>query len=285
MADSQPGRPPSACVDTATIAAFIDGMIDSASRAQVIAHLATCPDCSELVGEIEQTREELNRTAPPVKRFWTPRNTLGALGGFVAIAASLMLIINRHSPLDPLVTIVGDERLTLARPAGHFHYGPLRSPVRGAAESQNFQLAAEVARLRERSAQTGAAIDLHAYGVAQMVSGDTSGAIASLQSAVRLQPNDATFVADLGAALMSRFVERGDPQDATAALESIEKALSSAPSLKEAWFNKALLLERMNRPADAVSAWTRYLELSDDQPWRDEATRNRDAIQRQLGAR
>jgi len=84
---------------------------------------------------------------------------------------------------------------------------------------------------------------------------------------------------------MSLFVERNDQSDATRALESFDKSLTLTPALKEPWFNKALLLERMNRPADALAAWTKYLELSDDQAWRDEAVRNQEAVQRQLGKR
>jgi tetratricopeptide (TPR) repeat protein len=204
-----------------------------------------------------------------------------AVGGLLAIAASLVLVVfNRGSAVDPLVAIVGDARVVLARPTGGFHYGPLRSPLRGATETDDLQLAAEVARLRERAVRSNAsAADLHAYGVGQLISGDAPGAIDSLQAAVRAKPGEAAYVADLGAAYMSRFVDRGEASDATAALEQLEKATALDPSLKEAWFNKALLLELMTRPADALAAWQTYLSLPDVQNWRDEAIRKRDALQ------
>ena len=292
MVEHQPGGVSSACVDAATIAAFVDGTLDATGRARVVSHLASCPDCSELVGEVIRTDEDLAQplaspeSSPdsgvsPGKVLWMRRRGLAAVGGLVAIAASLVLLfLNRGAPLDPLVAIVGDERLILARPTGGFHYGPLRSAVRGSGDAANLQLAAEVMRLRERAERTKAAGDLHAYGVAQLVAGDINGAIDALQSASRLTPDEARTVADLGAAYMTRFVARGDQRDATAALDALDQALSLSPSVKEAWFNRALLLEQVNRPSDALAAWSKYLELTDDQAWRDEAVRRRDELQR-----
>jgi len=280
-----------ACVDAETIAAFVDGTIDPAERTRVVAHLATCEDCTDLVGEVEHTSAALRGVEPvlagttdqprgKVLRF--RRGGLAAVGGLVAIAASMLLLLNRGSALDPLVAAVGNKRLIVARPTGGFHHGPLSSPVRGSTDTTDYQLLAVVARLQERARQTNAAVDLHAAGVAQLVAGDTTNAIGSLQSSVRLMPDDATFTADLGAAYLTRFVERGDQNDAAAALDAFDKALARSPSLAEAWFNKALVLERMNRAADAVTAWNRYLELSDDRGWRDEAIRSRDDLQRKL---
>ena len=293
MAERQRGGMASACPDTATIAAFVDGVLDPADRARVVQHLASCADCAELVGEVVLTAEEAAEDMRPEsdpgpagdqpkgKVLWMRRRNLAAVGGLVAIAASLMLLLlNRGSQLDPLVAIVGDERLILARPTGGFHHGPLRSPVRGAGGTDNLQLTAEVARLRERAERTNAAADRHAYGVAQLVAGDTAGAIASLQTASQSTPDDPKILADLGAAYLTRFTARADQADATAALESIDKALSLSPALDEAWFNKALLLEQMNRPTDALAAWTKYLELPVDQGWRGEALRHRNDLQR-----
>ena len=293
MAERQPDGTALACPDAATIAAFVDGVLDPADRARVVQHLASCVDCSALVGEVVRSAEELPADAQPEsgatpagdqpkgKVLWMRRRGLAAVGGLVAIAASLMLLfLNRGTQLDPLVAIVGDERLIVARPTGGFRYGPLRSPVRGAGDTDNYQLAAEVARLRERAERTNDAADRHAYGVAQLVAGDTAAAIASLQTASQANQDDAKMLADVGAAYLTRFAARSDPADGTAALESIDKALARSPSLEEAWFNKALLLEQMNRPAEALDAWTTFLALPVDQGWRGEALRHRDELQR-----
>jgi anti-sigma factor RsiW len=298
MSDARLDSHSPGCVDPATLAAFVDGMLDEVSRGRVVSHIASCPDCYELVAEVVLTESELEeprasdqavRTAEigdrPAKTFsWPKPLTLAAAGGLFAVAASvLFLVIARETPLDSLVSIVGNQRLTEARPSGEFRYGPVRSPVRGPRELENLELRAEAARLRERAGRTGTPKDLHASGVAELLAGDTASSIQLLELGVQARPDDPAYRADLGAAYMTRFLEGGVPSDATTALGAFDKAISLNPSIKEAWFNKALLLERLGKPGDAVAAWSKYLELHDDAEWRAEAIRHRDAIQRQQG--
>lgn len=295
MADTRLDRGlPAMCLDDATIAAFVDGSLDSEERSAVVAHLASCPDCQELVAEVVRTQEELLSQAndvkadppkpEPVKNVLSfRRRGLAAAAGLVAIAATVLLVVfNRGTPLAPLVSVVGDERLTLARPTGGFRYGLLRSPTRGPRETAGLALQAEAAKLQERAARSGAARDLHASGVAQLLAGDVDASIGSLESAAQSQPTDATFRADVGAAYMTRFVNAGNQADADAALDAFDKALGLDPSLKEAWFNKALLLERLERPADALQAWNSYLALPNEPGWHEEALRQRDALQQKI---
>jgi Flp pilus assembly protein TadD len=146
-------------------------------------------------------------------------------------------------------------------------------------------LRAEVARLRELAARTSAPKDLHAAGIAELLAGNSAKGVTLLERAVQAKPSDAAFRIDLGAAYMTQFIDRGDRSAAAAALDAFDNALARAPSMKEAWFNKAVLLERLNRPADALAAWTRYFELPDDSGWREEAMRRRDAVQREVDSR
>ena len=303
MADARlDGSVSASCLDDATIASFVDGTIDADSRRRVVAHIASCPDCYELVTgvlQIEDGRTNAAKehvfihgdatgegVAPSPKVLPFRRRGLAAAAAIVAVAASVLFgVFSRGSELDTLVDVVGSERLTMARPTGGFHYGPLRSPLRGSVETGNLQLAAEAARLQERATSTKAPADLHALGVAQLLSGDIDASIGSLQSAAQSRPRDAALRADLGAAHMTRFVNTGDQAEATAALTALDEALALSPSVKEASFNKALLLQQLERYPEAVAAWNNYLELSDDAGWRDEAVRNRDAAQRQSSQR
>lgn len=281
-----------ACMDAATIAAFVDGTLDAPSRGRVVAHLATCPDCSELVAEVVRTDGELSSAprsdagprrdaAAPAKVLWMRRRGLAAMGGVLAVAASIAFLLLNRATVDPLVAMIGSERPTLARPTGGFRPGPVSSPRRAEGRSTNLQIEAEVARRLERARLTNSAEDLRAAGVAQLVARDTAGAVQSLEAASRGSGATPQVWADLGAALMTRFIERGDPDDATRALAALDEALGRNASLAEAQFNKALLLEHLQQRDQALSAWGRYLELSDGQGWRDEAIRRRDALQRQ----
>src|SRR5262245_9248253 len=199
MADVRPGGASSGCIDAATLAAYVEGTLDSAGRSRVVAHLASCEDCYELVAEVVRTEAELAdrpadtaitevdeaRDQPQQNQgFWTKPLRFATAGGLLAVAATALLFISgRGDALDPLVTIVGTERLIEARPTGGFRYGQLRSPTRGAEDLENLSLRAEAGRLRERAARTGAPEDVHAWGIAQMLRGDLDGSIASLEAA------------------------------------------------------------------------------------------------------
>jgi hypothetical protein len=231
----------SSCVDAATLAAFIDSRLDAAERGRVIAHLASCPDCSELVGEVIAVSDALaadpapvvvepDPVLPPKRLFWNKRRGMAAVGGFMALAASIVLVmLNRGGPLAPLVAIVGDQRLTMARPTGNFRYGPLRSAMRGSRETAELSLRTEAARLRQRATETGAPSDLQAAGIAQLLAGDVADGVTALESAARARPQDAAIHADLGAGYMTRFVETGDEADAVAALAALDRAVGLDP--------------------------------------------------------
>ena len=302
MTDSRIGRGvPTACLDDETVASFVEGTIDAEGRTHVVAHVATCADCYELVAEVLRTDSELEPKAvvPPVPfpvppptaspvPVLTParsnRRMFVAAAGIIAVAASVFFVVsNRGSQLDPLVEIVGNERLTLARPTGGFRYGALKSPVRGAREVQSYQLQAEALQLQERAAGSKSPRDLHAAGVALMLVGDFAESVSLLQSASQAEPRNAQYKSDLGAAQMTRFVNRGSDSDATAALATFDEALSLSPSLPEALFNKAALLQQLERFSEAVAAWNTYLEAAAEPEWREEATRNRDEAQRLSG--
>jgi hypothetical protein len=283
--------PPDPCVDAETLAAFVDGTLDASERTRVVAHLGRCADCARLVAEVTSTDEELREigetqatglTAIPTAHvaIFPRRRLLFAAGAVLAVAASVLLVVfNRDARLDPLVALVGQERMTIARPTGGFHYGPLRSPTRGGGNDR-LDLLAEAARLRERATRSGSADDVHAAGVAFLIAGDAASAAPLLASAVQSKPDDASFHSDLGAVQMTLFLESGDQAHAAAALASFDRAIALEPGAKEAWFNRARLFELTNRPADAIAAWTKYLALSDEDGWRQDATRSLDALQR-----
>ncbi len=73
-------------------------------------------------------------------------------------------------------------------------------------------------------------------------------------------PNDAETLNDLGVVLAARASEL--------ALPYVERALMQQRHFPPAHFNRAYLLQKLNRFEDARQAWQEYLELSDNTEWK-----------------
>jgi tetratricopeptide (TPR) repeat protein len=277
--------PSSACVDEAVLAAYIDGQLPANARAEVEAHLAECDDCYAWSAEVIRTEEETRAHTRP---FLTAR--VAAVGAFVALAASLTLVVlkqpafifNRGSSLDAIVRSLGNERRTLARPTGGFSYGLYivgrRTPTTTPTRAESIGLLAEAVKLKDTADRTKAPADLHAAGVALLIAGQTAESVAALETAEKLSPGNASYLSDIGAARLTLFYETQQRSDADAALAATERALAADPTLQEAAFNKALALAALGRSSEARTAWDAYLALDSGSAWSDEARRWRNTI-------
>ena len=58
-----------------------------------------------------------------------------------------------------------------------------------------------------------------------------------------------------------------------AAIAALEAAIKADPNYADAIFNRALLLQKMERYADAAPQWKRYLKLDNSSPWSARAKR------------
>jgi CHAT domain-containing protein/tetratricopeptide (TPR) repeat protein len=61
------------------------------------------------------------------------------------------------------------------------------------------------------------------------------------------------------------------PDDIPRALEYVEEALEGNPALVEAWFTRALLLDRLQLRLSAMESWKKYLQLAPHSGWTAEA--------------
>jgi hypothetical protein len=134
-----------------------------------------------------------------------------------------------------------------------------------AAELQ--QLAAEMQRAR---VTTSAGLRGVA-GAWHVVWGDADAAVAELREATHLDPRSAEAQTDLAAALLERAEVKQDPLSLLEACTAADSAIALAPALREARFNRALALEWLHLPNDAIEAWSSYLQLDDTSPWAYEA--------------
>src|SRR6185436_18574197 len=72
--------------------------------------------------------------------------------------------------------------------------------------------------------------------------------------------------------------EASDPQDLVKALSAADKAVASDPKLPEAYFNRALALEKLFLLSPAQAAWEDYRQLDRTSEWAGEAQKHLDAL-------
>ncbi len=117
---------------------------------------------------------------------------------------------------------------------------------------------------------------LVARGRAELLNGDPEAAIATLERARSTVPEVETVALDLACA----YAARGDssrPDDYAMALDLLERLLRSRPDDRATLFNRALVLERMQRFDDAEQAWDRYLKADPSGAWADEARQRKES--------
>jgi tetratricopeptide (TPR) repeat protein len=291
----------SACLEPNVVGAYVEGRLDTAERARVEAHLASCDDCHDLVMEVSRTLRDVPSSRPEnglapfaetedrtVVRFRSPRRA--ALIGVLAAAAVLVLIAgtsrlwraDRAAGADPrlalLVEAVADDRRIDGRLTGGFRYGALRSPKRSATTDENPLLRAAAAEIETSATSDPSDRNVHASGIARLLLGDYNRSIEALAEAQRLAPTNAGYANDFAVAYLARANATGQSPDLATALTLAERAVALEPNLAEAWFTRAAVLEKMGRTGEAVIAWNRYVELERDPAWRADAERRRNAL-------
>ncbi|MEO8484227.1 MAG: CHAT domain-containing protein [Acidobacteriota bacterium] len=284
------------CPGDETMAAFLDNRLAPDARNQVIAHLAGCQSCYELLADAAQVLGSSNPgdaasgphrlipAVPPARRRSAVFYAVGA--GLLAAAAVIATVLlprgartEQRPELVELVAAAGTTRFSDARLTGGFQWGTPDSAFRGGTSvkaSPEVQIAA--AKLDQALARDRSAANLAAYGTSRLPLGDARAAVASLEEATSLAPTHADYWSDLAASYLSRSQDPGSESDLFRALEAAEKSVALSPTMPEAWFNKALALERLHLTSQAIDAWTRYLALDTSSDWRQEATRRLDAL-------
>lgn len=108
-----------------------------------------------------------------------------------------------------------------------------------------------------------------AEGASADVAGDVS---AALNSAAQTLGADASLSNDLAVSWASQAAERHDPAAAVRALSAVDQALHYNSSFAPALYNRALILQLLDRSDDACQALTAFLRVETDPRWREEAS-------------
>ena len=274
------------CPEPEVLAAYVDRGLSLTERARVDAHLASCPQCIALVAGVARTVAEVSALMPGVvvAAEATPLLTRRSLAGALATAAAVFAIVlapsfmrpwlERDAGLVSLVDSVGEHRSVLGRLTGGFPHAPLGVPSAGgqdgrAAGTDRVHLTA--GKIRESFGERRTASQLHALGISELLTGRYDDAAQSLLAASREQPANAQYLSDVAAVQLERARLGLRPDDLPRALAAADRARRLDPSLKEAWFNRALALSALSLTSEAKAAWTDYLKQDSTSPWAAEA--------------
>lgn len=274
------------CPEPEVLAAYVDQGLSLSERARVDAHLTSCRRCIALLAGVARTAADLSVQLPDVDALTeaTPSRTWRSVAGALAAAAAVIAVLFTPSMLRPwldrdaglvsLVDSVGEHRSVLGRLTGGFPHAPLDRPSAGgqdgrAAETDRVRLI--TGKIRESFGERLTPSQLHALGVAQLLSGRYDDAAQALLAASREQPANAQYLSDVAAVQLERARTGVRPDDLPRALAAADRARRLDPSLAEAWFNRALAASALSLRAEARTSWTEYLKRDSSSRWAAEA--------------
>lgn len=208
---------------------------------------------------------------------------------FVGIAAVLLLAIlggmriwhQRPAYADRLLAEAYTSRRTLEYRIPGARYAPVRLSRGQEADSNLLKpsslLEAEslIGRSLERNPND---VDwLRAEARAELLEGNYSSAISILNRALELKPEDPILSVDLASAYAQRASQQDDPGGWAKAVEILGNVLASQPHNLIALYNRALALEHIFLYSEAISDWTKYLELDPNSDWADDVRQRLEA--------
>jgi CHAT domain-containing protein len=213
---------------------------------------------------------------PAVSRFVVIRGVAAAAAVIAVLALPALLgpWLERDAGLVSLAGSVGEHRSVLGRLTGGFPHAPLLAPSAGGQDGQaagTDRVLLTSGRIRESFGGLEAPSRLHALGVANLLSRRYDDAAQLLLAASREQPANARYLNDVATVHLERARLGLRPDDLPRALAAAERATRLDPSLREAWFNRALAVTALSLTDQARAAWTEYLRRDATSPWAGEA--------------
>jgi CHAT domain-containing protein/tetratricopeptide (TPR) repeat protein len=123
---------------------------------------------------------------------------------------------------------------------------------------------------------------LQAKGRADLLDGNYSAAITSLQHALELRPDASSLLTDLASAYSERAEREGQAADYGTAVELLGKALARAPDDDVALYNRAIVSARIYLYSQAISDWEHFLRLDPTGEWAADVRGRMEEVQRKL---
>lgn len=266
------------CPSDETLALFVTGDIDDATRKNVLAHIESCSDCMAAVlaanAHLEEERSALQPTGTSAlheSRWW-----LGAVAAAIIVAViGFPMLRQRSDPMARLVAVApASARPVEPRLSGEFGWAPYRGPMRSgdsAIDVERMKLQGAAGEVLERAQRDHSPEAQRAAADALVLVDRPVDAIDRLRTIAEASPRDARVWNDLAAARYAAALQVERPSLLAEALAAADHALTADPKSVEALFNRALIVERMGLASEAKQAWLRYLEADSGSPWAAEA--------------
>jgi len=294
---------------------FVDGTLDDAGRAAVVAHIADCDECRIVVVD---TAEFVEPATASQWHWW------------VGIAAAAILLVGMGTLTNPeyrnkaigwLLDKINVSNASLAevkKPYGELKSRPIeaslsgfpyvgRRTMRGGPdESDPATTLLQVAAYDLLKRRGDDPRMQHAKGVARLLAAqmklleipegttdeqkdlieaehrdvvvERDAAVALLQSAAIRVPDNASYQSDLAAALIATQKR----ENLNRAVKACDRALQLDRHSSEALFNRAVALQALSDQKKAIAAFKLYLTVDSSSPWSKEARTNIDALQESL---
>jgi len=254
--------------DVETLAALADGRLEGEELDSVVSHLSWCKECGSAVKDVLAFQRESQHYSS---------NRKVAIAAAIVLTVGITSIVAREpfkawlygQTVKPLIEAVGSRPRPIEPRLASLPFSPLPSNTRS--ESLDIRLRIASGEIINRFRDTSSVNGQHASGVAKLAIGDTQGAIAELTAATTSSTRNATAWNDLAAAHYVAAIRLSRPDELRVALDMVDRALQIDDDLAEARFNRALILEKMGRRADAENAWRQFLALDDRSGWAGEA--------------
>ena len=192
----------------------------------------------------------------------------------------------RFGPSPPFTTLAEaySTRRTIELRIPGARYAPMRD--RRSANRRNLppELLESLATIQRRLQRDATDAEwLHAYGRAQVLTGDFDGALQTFQSASD-KANTPEFWIDFATAHFQRGELTRDASEYGAAVRLLDRALQARPGDSAALFNRAIVYSRLSRTDEAINDLKLCLTTETDSGWNEEARRLLDEIRRRSGA-
>ena len=266
------------CPDPETIARYLEATLDDEARREVERHAVTCDRCYVTLRESARYHRA---SGAAERRAPTLRYAAGLAAAVILLAltaSGAWLALTADDSRRQLAEALEEARLPYRTTYGRTSlveapWAPWQGPERGLdgslPSSGFYRILRTTSEIHSREPDGGPETEA-LRGLAHLVEGEGAYAVAALDRARIAGEPSADLRADLAAAYLQVSVEDGDREAAQEALAWAVQALEVEPRHPAAGFNRALALEALGLPGQAIRAWDDYLRMDAESPWAEE---------------